>query len=266
MDALQQPILDQEEQPLPLYSKRAILTATFFGGPLVTGILLRKNLLNLTREKEGNRTLYICIAFTVVLFALLFSLPDQVMRHIPGYLIPAIYTAIAGAAIEKLMGNELKAREGKKEQWYSGWRAFAFTLIGTAILVGGVFAYSFYRIYTNDYDVLLAKFQENENKSLRFYDIYETSSDAAVKRFLQQEAIPLWKENLKIVDQMDDAARGIDESLLKQNQILREYALLRIEFFETYQNALGHFDDAVNQKLNQLGQEMEDKVNELGQH
>jgi len=59
----------------------------------------------LGQRSRGHWALLLGFVAAVVIFGLLFSLPDEVIDAIPNALIPAIYTAIAWGVFEKLQGK-----------------------------------------------------------------------------------------------------------------------------------------------------------------
>lgn len=100
-----------ENGDLKLYSKKAIGIATFIGGPLAAGYMMRQNYINLNNFRDGNRALTIGIVTTILLFAALFALPEEIMNKIPNYILPAIYTGIVYLIVERLQGFALNQHE-----------------------------------------------------------------------------------------------------------------------------------------------------------
>ena len=102
------------EEKFKLYSQNAIALATYLGGPLAAGILIRKNSLNLGREKEGSIALIVGVFTTILLFWGIFQIPDLIIDKIPNSLIPAIYTGIIYLIVEKHMEKYLKNIKKKR--------------------------------------------------------------------------------------------------------------------------------------------------------
>ena len=96
------------EENKKLYSQRAIGIATYFGGPLAAGILIRKNFINLNKERQGLNALIIGIISTFILFAGIFSIPENIIDKIPNALIPLVYTGIIYLIVEAIQGKDLK--------------------------------------------------------------------------------------------------------------------------------------------------------------
>jgi hypothetical protein len=124
-----------------LYSQRVISIATFFGGPLSAGILVRQDFINLGKDDYGNYSLIIGIVSTILIFLGIFSLPEHIIDKIPNVLIPAIYTGIIYFIIEKLQGSELAIHKNNNGEFYSGWKAAGIGAICMIILMTGIFGY-----------------------------------------------------------------------------------------------------------------------------
>lgn len=72
---------------LKLYSQNAISVATFFGGPLAAGFLARQNFISLGKKESAKNSLIIGIVSTVLLFAAIFSVPDELINKVPRFVI-----------------------------------------------------------------------------------------------------------------------------------------------------------------------------------
>lgn len=127
-----------------LYSQRAILVATFFGGPMAAGILARQNFINLGDEKRGNQAFYIGIIATVLVFGLLFSLPQEWIEKIPRLAIPTVYMGIIYFLIQKFQGNELEHHKENQAPFYSLWKAFGIGLLCLLAMFVALFLYAFF--------------------------------------------------------------------------------------------------------------------------
>lgn len=217
------------------YSQTAIGIATYFGGPLAAGILVRRNSLNLEREKEGLTALIVGIVSTVLLFGVLYLIPEPVLDKIPNALIPAIYTGIIYLIVRKIHGKILD--EHKKEGthgFYSNWRAAGIGLVCAFVLLGGLFAYGYYGLMdwdTKTYDSELAKFHRNESEALKLRDLLNQGSQDNAIHFIAQTGIPKWKENVEIVNKMS-CIENLPEAYQRQNELLLEYSKLRLETYE----------------------------------
>lgn len=220
------------EEKLKLYSQKAIGFATFFGGPLAAGILIRRNCLNLGRDKQAINALFIGIISTVLLFVGLFTLPETLIDKIPQSLLPLIYTAIIYLIVEKIQGKELKQHKADKGEFYSGWQAAGVGAISMLIIAGGIFGYIY--LLPEDswdiesYDAGLVEFDNNEVEALKLFDLLDYGTTQEIVNYIDNNAIPLWKKNIEVVRTIN-SLENIPEKFLKQNQLLMEYAQLRLE-------------------------------------
>lgn len=239
------------EEKFKLYSQKAIAIATYFGGPLAAGILIRKNSLNLGREKEGLVALIVGIISTILLFWGIFQIPEPIIDKIPNILIPAIYTGIIYLIVEKLHGQILKNHKEENNEFYSNWRATGIGAICAVVLFGGIFAYAYYAPEDWDvktYDTELKKFNDNETEAMKVFDMLNRSSKYEIARFIEQTGIPKWRENIEIVNRMSNI-ENVPEEFQKQNELLLEYSKLRIEAYELMSKAVlnesSEYDDEI---------------------
>lgn len=123
------------EENKKLYSQKAIGIATFFGGPMAAGYLVKKNYQSLGQESNGKKALLIGIVSTLLLFAGIFSIPESIIDKIPNAIIPAIYTGIIYLIVEKLQGQNFKEHLQDGREFYSVWRAAGIGAISMTILL-----------------------------------------------------------------------------------------------------------------------------------
>jgi len=220
-----------EEEKFKLYSQRAIAIATFFGGTLATGILIRRNSLNLGKEKEGLIALIIGVVSTILLIWLAFQIPEDV----PNAIFPAVYTAIAYGIVELLHGKELKKHKEEKNEFYSNWKAAGVGLVCSIVFIGGVFVYAYKMPADWDvktYDKKITEFLDNEAEALRLYEMLERNRPAhEIVFFIEQTGIPKWKENIEIINEISNI-ENLPETFQRKNRLLLEYSKLRIEVYE----------------------------------
>jgi len=252
------------KEKIKLYSLRAITTATFFGGPIAAGILIRKNSFNLGREKEGLAALIIGIVSTILLFCGIFLIPEQIIDKIPYVLIPAIYTGIIYLIVEKIHGQILKKHKEEKNEFYSIWKATGIGLICAVVLFGGIFAYAY---YPEDFDVKtynteLTKFQANESEAMKVYDMLKYSSKYEIASFIEQIGIPKWQENIEILNKMSNI-ENLPKKLQKQNKLLLEYSTIRIEAYELMSKAVLNETSEYDEEINKRNTRIEEIIGEL---
>jgi hypothetical protein len=123
------------EDTKKLYSQKAIGIATFFGGPLAAGYLVKKNYQSLGLESHGKKAFIIGIVSTLLLFAGVFSIPEHILDKIPNALIPAIYTGIIYLIVERLQGQDLKEPLENGRAFQSAWKAVGVGAISMLILL-----------------------------------------------------------------------------------------------------------------------------------
>ncbi len=92
-----------ENNSQKIFTNKAISIATFFGGPLAAGFLISENYKVFGNDNAARNSIFIGIISTIILFAVIFIIPENVIDKIPQPLIPAIYTAII--ALDYDQGN-----------------------------------------------------------------------------------------------------------------------------------------------------------------
>lgn len=177
--------MERIEETKRFYSQRAITIATYFGGPLAAGYLVKKNYESLEQPENARKSLIIGLLSTILLFAGIFSIPEYIIDKMPNALIPLIYTGIIYLIVERFQGETLKNHKESGGEFYSGWKAAGVGAISLLILAAGVAITAFiagdlsniqpdFDVAT--YDKEVAKFVDNENKSLAVYNVIETQT------------------------------------------------------------------------------------------
>jgi len=253
------------EEKIKLYSQKAITIATYFGGPLAAGILIRKNSLNLGREKEGLIVLIVGIVSTILLFWGISQIPEPIIDKIPNVLIPAIYTGIIYLTVEKMHGQILKMHKEEGNKFYSNWKATGIGLICTVVIFGGLFAYAYYSPEDWDiktYDTELKKFNDNESEAMKVFDMLNSNSKYDVVHFIKHIGIPKWQENIEILNKMS-SIENIPEEFQKQNKLLLEYSTLRIEAYELISKAVLNESSEYDEEIIKKHARVEEIISEL---
>ena len=212
------------EETKRFYSQKAISIATYFGGPLAAGYLVKKNYETLEQPDNARKSLIIGIVSTILIFAGIFSIPEGIIDKIPNALIPLIYTGIIYLVVERFQGESLKNHKESGGEFHSGWKAAGVGAIAMLILAAGIALTAFiagdfsntqpdFDVATYDKDV--AKFVDNENKSLAVFNVIETQTpDYLIKEF--SNGIVLWKENKEIVERLN-SIENLPIKLKEQN-------------------------------------------------
>lgn len=249
---------------LKFYSQKSIGLATFLGGPMAAGYLIKENYKALNQAEKGKTALIISIIATVVLFGTIFMIPEPIMDKIPRMIIPAVYTGIIYLIVDKIHGAILNKHQENENAFYSGWKAAGIGLISLIVLLAVIFASVFLlpnEVYDN-YDAEIAKFSKNEEETLVFYEHIDTENSLTLINELNEITIPKWKENITIISRMD-SIKDLPEELIKQNKILLQYSELRVEAFELFKKSIVYDTDKYNDDLARIHQEIDNVIAKL---
>lgn len=225
-----------------LYSLRSIGWGTFLGGPLATGLMMRRNFINLGQAEKGRWSLVISSLVTVVLFGGLCLIPDEVMSKVPNSLLPGIYTALALYIATHYQGPFIR---GESPRFYSGWKTFGVGLLGMCVSLAVALTFLMPAIYRQQ-KVIEKGFgviEVQEERALKLYEVLDSGRSDEVVKFIDENGLPAWKACLEELDRMDGA---LDE---KSSARFRQYLEYRIRAFELYREAAvgdGNFEtDAI---------------------
>ena len=114
-----------------IYIDREINVGTFLGGPLVAGYLIAENYKVFNQDDKVRKTWIYTIIATIVIFGLVFFLPDSI--KIPNQLIPIIYTGITYYLVKHFQEQSIRVHLGSGGQHFNWWRTIGVSLIGLAI-------------------------------------------------------------------------------------------------------------------------------------
>jgi len=258
------------EETKRYYSQRAITIATYFGGPLAAGYLIKKNYETLEQPDNARKSLLIGIVSTILIFAGIFSIPEEIIDKIPNALIPLIYTGIIYLIVERVQGERLKNHKESGGEFYSGWKAAGIGAIAMLILAAGMALTAFIagdlsnsqpEFDAETYDKEVAKFVDNENKSLAVFNVIETQTpDYLIKEF--SKGIVMWKVNKGIVEGLNSIG-NLPEKLKDQNTLLLKYCDLRIQHSEIILKAISEDTDKYVSEIERIGLEINKILEEL---
>lgn len=110
------------------YKSNYIWPATYLGGPLVAGYLIAENFKALNEPDKAKVTWLFTVIGTIIIFGGIFIIPEDI--NVPNYLIPLVYSGIAGSIAHFTQGEGLKEFASKGGESYTAWRALAVSLIG----------------------------------------------------------------------------------------------------------------------------------------
>jgi hypothetical protein len=270
LETIEQPfkkesVLKNETKNLKFYSQKAIGIATFIGGPLAAGYLIRENYLSLNKPDEAKNSLLIGIVSTIVLFASIFMIPESIIEKVPNQILPAIYTGIILFIVTKIHGKILDQHKENGNEFYSGWKAAGIGLISGSILLIGLFGYIYFLPDAEEYqkyDIEIAKFTKNETESLVFYENINTKTINSLLQELDNSVIPKWKDNIAIIKNTNNI-ENLPSELLEQNKILLKYAELRLKTFELFKTAITLNTTIYEEELEQLHKEIDEQIEKL---
>lgn len=247
---------------ITFYSQKAIGIATFIGGPIAAGYLIRENYKALDETEKGNNILIISIIATIALFALIFSIPEHIIDKIPKVIIPAIYTSTIVFWVEQTFGATFKQHEENKYTFFSRWRAAGIGAVSLLILGIGIFGYIYVSTDAeaeNLYYAKMEKFGKNEEESLAFYSLLSTESNFSLILELNDNVIPKWKENIEIIKETS-VIENLPNELVAQNEKLLRYCELRLEAFETFKKALSEDGNTYDTELSFLHAQIDEQL------
>jgi hypothetical protein len=255
-----------QKESIKLYSLKAISMATYLGGPLAAGILARRNFYNMGNEQAGKHAMVIGIISTLVIFGIIFSIPDAIIDKVPNALIPLIYTLVIYWVIEKTQGTQLKEHENNKQRFYSNWRAAGIGLACSLILLASIFTYAYYSADDNfdfeKYNQGITQLHANEEKALQLYTIMRNAPNEEVVEFIDKVGLPAWAKNKAIVQDLNQI-EGLTENETKQNELLDQYIDLRIIYYNTIKNAILEETDKYNEQIQELNFKIDDVLKRL---
>ena len=254
-----------EVKDVKLYSQRAIGIATFLGGPLAAGYLIRENYVKLGKQEEGNKSFLIGVFATVLLFTAIFLIPDSIIDKIPNQIFPIIYTTIVYVIVEQIHGEILRKHKENGKDFYSAWRATGIGFISAIVLMVGIFGMFHFapegeeiQLYNNG----ISKFSQNETESLVFYDHLDIKTDDELLKELETVSIPKWEENIKILKKTS-TIENLPNELVEQNKELLKYSELRLKAFELFRKSISRNTTIYQTDLEQVHNDIEEQLEKL---
>ena len=258
------------ENEKKFYSQKGISIATYFGGPLAAGYLVKKNYEALGQIENGKKALIIGIISTILLFASIFAIPEPIIDKIPRALIPLIYTGLIYLIVEKIHGEIFRLHKEADGKFHSNWKATGIGAIAMLIIllviafvafIAGDFSNKNSGFDSAAYDKEIQRFVNNENKSLSVFNKFETQPQDYILKELKSGVV-LWKENKNIISNLNKT-QGLPEELHKQNLKLIKYCELRIKHNEVLIKAVSENTDKYLNEIERLGAEIEVAINGL---
>ncbi|MCW3789012.1 hypothetical protein [Plebeiibacterium sediminum] len=244
-----------------LYSQRAIGIATYIGGPIAAGWLIRENFRNLGNDDYGKHALAISILATFFIFAGIFSIPESVMDKIPNFIITLVYTGIIYLTVEKLQGKDIAAHQKSEGAFFSGWKAAGVGLINMVIYMVVILGYTFATPEASfdleKYNDGIVQFQNNEKEAMELFNLLEAEKKEEAITFIKEKGINLWGKNILLLQKMN-GIEGLDQELIDQNNQFIKYCQLRIKSYKLIYKALNEDTDRYHSELANIQRDITD--------
>jgi uncharacterized membrane protein len=135
---MEQESILQEIPTKKLYKPMGIYIATFFGGPLVAGYLISSNYKALNEKQNVTKTWIFTILGTVLIVFLSYLIAFRSTIHIPGFLLPLIYSTVTYNIVNLLQKQKIAAYISAGGQFHPSSLVFLVTVIGLVITVAGL--------------------------------------------------------------------------------------------------------------------------------
>lgn len=260
------------ENEKKFYSQNGISIATYFGGPLAAGYLVKKNYETLGQPEKGKKAFIIGIISTILLFGGIFAIPESIIYKMPNVLIPLIYTGLIYFIVERIHGEVFKLHKEAEGKFHSNWKATGIGAIAMVIILIVIVFVAFIAGDLSDknsgfdsaaYDKEIQRFVDNENKALSVLNEFETQTQDYILKELRSGVV-LWKENKNIIANLNKA-QGLPEELHEQNLKLLKYCELRIAHNALLIKAVSENTDKYLNEIERLGAEIQVALNGLEQ-
>ena len=116
-----------------VYSEGWIWFASYIGGPLAGCYLMSKNFEALGKDEYAKKSFKIGVIVTGLFFLALVFIPQVVMKLIPSYLIPLLYTLIISSYFKKYQSQEIKNYINSGGKKHSGWNVVGISIVSLII-------------------------------------------------------------------------------------------------------------------------------------
>lgn len=131
-----------EEVPTEkIYTEKAIRIGTFLGGPIVAGYFIAENFKVFGDFIKVRNTWIITILSTLLIFGLIFMIPEDV--NIPNVIFPIIYMGIAAYFTKKYQEENIAKHIENGGEEFNWWRTIGISLIGCIVTLGAIFGIAF---------------------------------------------------------------------------------------------------------------------------
>ena len=258
---------ENRTRDLKFYSQKAIGIATFIGGPMAAGYLIRENYRSLDELEKGKTAFIIGVLSTLLLFVGIFLIPESILEKVPNQILPAVYTGIIYVIVDRIHGAILKQHKDSGNEFHSGWKAAGIGTVSLIILLAGIFGYAYLSPegeMLDSYDKEMQVFMENEEETLKIYDVINSNAKPSISLLqeLDNSTIPKWRENIAIIEKTN-GFENLPQELVDQNKLLMEYAELRLEAFKLLRTAIHEDTDKYSFELDNLYLKIDEVLEKL---
>ncbi len=222
------------EETKKLFSQQAVVLATFLGGPMAGGYLIKKNYNVFAEQNKGTWAFVLSTLFTIFMVGLLVLIPEAIWEKVPNMLLPMAYTLAIYLIVDNTQGSRIKAHKDADGEFYSMWRAAGIgfiSLIILAVLIGiSIFMtedFSEFNYDVEKYDSSIEMFYENQDQALVMFSVIDTAQHNESLIQEVEKSTLLWEENKQIVKDLQ-SIDNLPPELVEQNTMLIEYCNLRI--------------------------------------
>lgn len=225
-------------ESIKLYSKQAVMLATFLGGPIGGSILMRRNSINLRRNREGNIILFIGILVMLLVGAIGFWEIDERFDRSLNLFLPALFVAISAISVEKLYGKALVQHQLEGQPFYSMWRVVGIGGVILAVFLS-IIIYGIY-VEKNSFDS--EAFRQFETEFLQNQEVVDqlddfNLSEGSLNDFIDQTVLPKLNRNIDLCQKML-AIEPQPEDFRTHTELLEQLTRLQIEKYRLVKKEL----------------------------
>lgn len=248
-------IKEELEEKSKFHSQAAIVIATYIGGPLAAGYLIKKNYDTLGQHENAKKSLIIGVISMVLLVVSIFSVPEHIMSKIPNAIIPLAYTGIILLIVEKIQGAKLKEHKESGGEFHSRWKAAgagvaSLLVIALTGFIAGDLSNVFVDYDTKTYKDEMENFIKNEELTLAAFEKVETESAANLEVEFTQ-GVALWQKNKDILYKIGSIA-NLPTELTNKNKQLLKYCDLRIEQYKIILKMISKDSNELSSELERI--------------
>jgi hypothetical protein len=116
-----------------IYKTSMMWVGSYLGGPLVAGYIIAENFKAFGEPKLARKAWIYSIVATIVIFAILFSIPEKTLDAIPSLVIPFLYTIAAYFLMQHFHDRNIGIHLSSGGRTFSWGRVIIVGLIGLIV-------------------------------------------------------------------------------------------------------------------------------------